>query len=243
MTRLAHSPYGKELLDDPAADPATVALSLRNIARANWWFGGWAAVRHGMRRLLESREALLPGHHEGPEDPKRSSHLTLLDVGTGTGDLPARAVRWGARRGIPIRAVGLERSPVAARLARGRGLPTLVGCAGDLPLPDRSVDLVTASQLAHHLDPDSCRTLFRECARVARLGVVIADLHPSALAAIGFRLGGTILRFDAVTIDDGVTSLGRGFTTARLAGLLADTGISASVTRRPGARVVAWWRV
>jgi 2-polyprenyl-3-methyl-5-hydroxy-6-metoxy-1,4-benzoquinol methylase len=242
MSRLAPSPHGTELLDDPAADPATVALSLRNIARANWWFGGWAAIRYGLGRLLAPGRASHPGQPPGPEDPKRLAGLTLLDVGTGTGDLPARAVRWGAGRGISIRAVGLERSPVAARLARGRGLPTLVGCAGDLPLPDRSVDLVTASQLAHHLDADSCRTLFRECARVARLGVVVADLHPSPLAAIGFRLGGAILRFDAVTIDDGVTSLGRGFTTARLATLLAGAGISAAVTRRPGARVVAWWR-
>jgi hypothetical protein len=102
---------------------------------------------------------------------------------------------------------------------------------------------VTASQLAHHLDDDSCQALFRECSRVARLGVVIADLTPSPLAAIGFRLGGTLLRFDRVTIADGVTSLGRGFTTARLGALLAAAGINASVTRRPGARVVAWWPV
>ena len=34
---------GTELLDDPAADPAAVTLSLRNVARANRWFGGAAA--------------------------------------------------------------------------------------------------------------------------------------------------------------------------------------------------------
>ncbi len=131
------------------------------------------------------------------------------------------------------------------RLSRAsdRGLPSLVGCGGDLPVASRSVDLVTVSQLAHHLDDDSCRTLFRECHRVARLGVVVADLYPSRLAAVGFRIGGTLLGFDAVTIDDGVTSLRRGFTTGRLATLLDRAGITATVTRRPGARVVAWWRV
>lgn len=238
MTRLAQSPHGTELLDDPAADPATVALSLRNIARANWWFGGWAAVRYGLHRLLESRGASLSGQRE---DPKRSPRLTLLDIGTGLGDLPERAVRWAGGRGVTIRPLGLERSGVAARLASDRGLPSLVGCGGDLPVASRSVDLVTVSQLAHHLDDDSCRTLFRECHRVARLGVVIADLYPSRLAAVGFRIGGTLLGFDAVTIDDGVTSLRRGFTTGRLAALLDGDGIAATVTRRPGARVVAWW--
>ena len=36
----ATAPFGIELLDDPDADPAVVARSLGNIARANWWFGG-----------------------------------------------------------------------------------------------------------------------------------------------------------------------------------------------------------
>jgi len=234
MSRLALSPHGTELLDDPAADPATVALSLRNIARANRWFGGWAAVRYGLGRLLEG--------HGDTLDRIRSSRLTLLDVGTGIGDLPARAVRWGAERDVTILPLGLERNPVAARLAADCGLTTLVACGGDLPLADRSVDLVITSQLAHHLNDDSCRTLFRECHRVARLGVVIADLYPSRLAAAGFRIGGALLGFDPVTIDDGVTSLHRGFTPDRLAALLAGAGVNAAVTRRPGARVVAWWR-
>jgi hypothetical protein len=35
MAELTISPIGTELLDDPAADPVTVAESLRNIARAS----------------------------------------------------------------------------------------------------------------------------------------------------------------------------------------------------------------
>jgi hypothetical protein len=42
------SPIGVELLDDPTADPALVAASLRDIARANRWFGGAAAMRRGL---------------------------------------------------------------------------------------------------------------------------------------------------------------------------------------------------
>nr|MBA3317368.1 hypothetical protein [Gemmatimonadales bacterium] len=45
--RLAVTPLGAELLDDPAADPETVIESLRNIARSNRWFGGqWRLLRH-----------------------------------------------------------------------------------------------------------------------------------------------------------------------------------------------------
>ena len=79
MTGLATTPLGVELLDDPAADPATVRSSLGDIARSNRWLGGRAAVRFGLDRLLKK----LP--HE--------RRLTLLDVGTGAGDLPLDAVR------------------------------------------------------------------------------------------------------------------------------------------------------
>jgi hypothetical protein len=47
MTPLTPSPTGTELLDDPTTDSRLVAESLGNIARANRWFGGLAAVRHG----------------------------------------------------------------------------------------------------------------------------------------------------------------------------------------------------
>jgi hypothetical protein len=228
MSRLTLSETGTELLDDPAADPATVAQALHHIARANRWFGGWAAVRYGLARLV-------------PDSPGRT--LTLLDVGTGLGDLPLQASEWGRSRGISIRPLGLDRHPDVARLAGGRGLPTAAGCGGDLPIRDRGVDLVIVSQVAHHLDEASCRVLFRECHRVAALGVVVADLQPSRLAQLGFWLGGHLLRFDAVTIGDGITSLRRGFTVARLDGLLREADIHATVTRRPGSRVVAWWRV
>ncbi|MDQ2670947.1 MAG: hypothetical protein M3Y31_09965, partial [Gemmatimonadota bacterium] len=88
------SPIGTELLDDPGADPAAVRQSLGNIARANRWFGGAAALRWALARAIGS----VP----------RGATVTLLDLGTGAGDLPLTARRWAARRGITIVPLGLE---------------------------------------------------------------------------------------------------------------------------------------
>ncbi len=129
MTTLAPSPIGEELLDHPDADPAAVRLSLRNIARANLLFGGWDAVRWGLARLV-------------PAVPH--GELTLLDVGTGMGDLPRRAARWAAARAIVLRPMGVERNPAATRLAHEQGLSTILACGSALPLPSRSVNLVLA---------------------------------------------------------------------------------------------------
>jgi hypothetical protein len=229
VTRLEPAAHGVELLDDPQAAPAQVCESLRNIARANRWFGGASAVRFGLERAFAGTGA--------PSTP-----LTLLDVGTGLGDLPRMAAAWAARRGILLRPLGLERHAAAARLARDGGITALVGDGGALPFKDRSVDIVLLSQVAHHFAPGAIVRLLHECDRVSRRAVIVSDLRRSGLAALGFRVAGRLLGFDRDTLRDGVTSLRRGFTAGSLGALLDHAGIAAPVARRPGARLVAVWR-
>ncbi|HZA98751.1 MAG TPA: methyltransferase domain-containing protein, partial [Gemmatimonadales bacterium] len=162
MAELSITSIGAELLDNPAANPAAVAESLRNIARANRWFGGASAVRYGLRRTLG---AVPPG-----------TALTLLDLGTGLGDLPQVVVRWGAARGIRIQPIGVELNRIAAGLARDRGVPSILACAGAAPFQDKSVDVVLVSQVAHHLTSRSVVDLLRTCDRLACRAVIVADL-------------------------------------------------------------------
>jgi hypothetical protein len=226
--RLRVTPLGVELLDDPAADPDTVMQSLRNIARANRWFGGAAAVRHGLDRVLRG---VSPGRP-----------LTLLDLGTGAGDLPRQAVRWARRRGYTLRPVGLELSRTAAVMAWRAGVPCAVACAGAPPMREKSVDIVLVSQVAHHLTRDSAVRLLRTCDALARVGVVIADLRRGRMAPMAFWVGARALGFDPSTMADGITSIRRGYTPRELRALLAEAGVSARVSRRPGYRLVATWR-
>lgn len=219
---------GRELLDDPAAEPARVAASLGHIARSNRWFGGRAAVRWGVARAL----AGLP----------RGTRVTLLDLGTGAGDLPAHLAAWARRRGLELRPVGLDRIPTAARLARAAGIPALVACARALPVRARSVDLVTVSQVLHHLAPADAAGLLREATAVARHAVVVADLRRSPAAAAAFRVGAAAFRFDADTRADGLTSIARGYTRSELEALCSAAGARAEVAERPFFRLTAWWR-
>ena len=227
MGVLSITGVGVELLDQPDADPAVVAQSLRNVARANRWFGGAAAVRFGLARTL----AQVPA----------GSTLTLLDLGTGLGDLPGIVVRWGAARGIRVVPVGLELNRSAAALARNNGLATAVACAGSPPVRDKGVDVVLVSQVAHHLTHASVLHLVRTCDRLARRAVVLADLRRHPFAPPTFWCGARLLGFDPVTVADGITSLRRGFTRPELERLLASAGIAGRVDRRPGFRLVASW--
>ncbi len=258
MTAVAVSPIGIEVLDDPDADDTVVRRMLGDIARANRWLGGTAAVTTGIASLLE------------PAD--RGTTLTLLDLGTGAGDLPLAAARWAARRRVTLRPIGIERHRAAAVMARDAGVPTVVACATRLPFrvgsprsaaeaaarhqypgkarhhdPDgarhESPDIILVSQLLHHFDDDTATAMLAEATAVARRGVVVADLRPSLVASWGFRVAGRLLRFATATIDDGITSLRRGRDAAALVRLARRAGGQAVRGRDLAlGRVVVSWR-
>ena len=206
--------------------PADRVRSLRDVARSNTLFGGRRAVLREVERAL--REC-------GPRG-------SLLDVGTGLGDIPAAAATLARRRGIALTTIGLDLAEELARAARGRIGAVVCGDAFHLPFADGSIDVVTCSQLLHHFAEAEARILIAELHRVAARRVVIGDLRRSWLAASLFWLASWPLRFHAITRHDGVLSVLRGFTRAELRTLVREaTGQRASVRHRAGWRLTATW--
>ncbi len=218
---------GVELIDDPALDAATTVRSLEDVARSNVLFGGRRAVLRALDAVLRDRT--------------RVAH-TLLDVGTGVGDIPWHARRLAARRGVALETYGVELSPALAAASRARVGGSICADAFALPFADQSVDVVTCSQVAHHFAEPELLDLLGELDRVARRLVIVADLRRSYVAAAGFWLASRALRFHPVTRHDGVVSVFRGFTPHELAALVTRaTGAAAHVRRGLGWRVVSTW--
>jgi SAM-dependent methyltransferase len=219
---------GTELLDDPAADTALATRSLRDVARSNWWFGGASAVIAELKPVFGNAE--------------RNTALTLLDVGTGAGDIPALARRVAARRGIRLETVGLELTAPLAAASAVRGGHAIAGDARALPFADHSVDVVTCSQVLHHFGAAEAATLLAEMTRVARTRVIVADIRRSWAAAAGLWGASWALGFHPVSRHDGVVSVLRGFRVGELSGaVIAATGRVPSVHNRRGFRVTASW--
>lgn len=217
---------GTELLDDPGADSALATRSLRDVSVANRFFGGTAAVLWAIDPLLRSAR-----------EP-----LTLLDVGTGAGDIPERARALAARRGASLTTIGVERTLPVAAAARARAGAICVGDGLRLPFRDRSVDVVTCSQVLHHFADDEAVLLLREMHRVTRRLVVVADLRRSWPAAAGIWASSFALGFHPVSRHDGVLSVLRGYRRAELAALVRRAvGTEPLARDRPGFRVTASW--
>jgi len=92
--------------------------------------------------------------------------IRIADVGAGTGKLTRAAVELGAE----VVAVDPDPKMLAVLREQVHGVPTFVGSAERLPLPDASVDAVLLGQAWHWVEPEAGSA---EVGRVLRTGGVI----------------------------------------------------------------------
>jgi ubiquinone/menaquinone biosynthesis C-methylase UbiE len=201
-----------ELLDAPGLADALVAANLADIARVNRWLGGSLLARLALAELLADRPL--------------GSGLALLDVATGSADIPRALRAWLARRFGLVTVVATDLSPQILRLAGHTPGVNLAAADGmQLPFADRSFDLVACSLAVHHFAPAEAVALLRELGRVARAGVLVNDLVRSRLGYLGARLLGNALSSNPLTRHDGPLSVRRAYTRAELLELARSAGL------------------
>jgi SAM-dependent methyltransferase len=217
---------GREILDDPDVDPEVVKRSLADVVRSNSLFGGMSSA------IDEFREAL----------KELPTEATLLDVGTGLGDIPCRAREVARKMGVDLTTMGLDSALELAHASRSVLTLAVCGDALRLPFADHSVDIVMCSQVLHHFAGADALELLREMNRVARIRVIVSDLQRSWIAAAGLWLLSFPLRFHAVSRHDGVVSVMRGFTPEELVDTVREAVARKTVVhRRRGFRVTTSW--
>ncbi len=225
---LAPSPLGAEALDQAEHCPPEVArATLMDLTVSNSLLGGSRAAAFGLDRVLDATAFPHP--------------LTLLDLGAGSGDVATYLVRHAARRDVTLVPIALDLHREAVRRCRRARVAALAADLAQLPLGPRSVDIVLASQLLHHFARDAAAEIVRRMDRVARVGVIVADLRRHPLAMAGFWTAAHLLGFHPVTRHDGVLSVRRGYVPRELTAVLAAAGVAAPVVKRPGYRLVAAW--
>src|SRR5262245_18943542 len=125
----------REILDGPVP-LAELRESLGDVARLNALFGGRGITIAQVKRLV------------GAFPPGRP--LTVLDIGSGIGDIPRALVRWGRRIGRSVRVLALDLDLTALQIARAasRGYPEITYLQADalaLPVPEAGVDVVISA--------------------------------------------------------------------------------------------------
>jgi ubiquinone/menaquinone biosynthesis C-methylase UbiE len=205
-----------EFLDDPALP----AAELRQIM---------AMVRL-INRRLGGVEALLGHLRTWSKGWTVGRTVTLLDVATGSADVPLQAVRWAEESGFTLRVTAIDRSPGVLEIARehvGAEPRIEVVSADARSIPDQfgphSFDYVHAGLFLHHLDNDTAIAVLQAMDRVAREGIVWNDLLRSRRGVAG----GHVLGFGRprAVRHDIVASLRAGFTRAEVQAMAKRAGL------------------
>jgi ubiquinone/menaquinone biosynthesis C-methylase UbiE len=224
--RLADRP---ELIDGALDDATLLNEVLRDLQRVNRWLGGAALSRSALVALLaRSAKSGLAGS---------PSPIRVLDVGTGSADIPVELLRWASAHGVSleIEAVDSREEMVdAARVEHGtmHGLRIRVADARSLPYPDAAFDVAHTSLLAHHLEPTELAASLTELSRVSAIGVIVNDLDRTVIGLAGAWFLSRIFTRNRLTRHDGPLSVRRAYRPAELREIAARAGLAQAVIVR-----------
>jgi ubiquinone/menaquinone biosynthesis C-methylase UbiE len=190
-----------ELTDGSDYTPDELIESLGDLRRINRRLGGRLALTKHLFPIIERLGA---------------RQVRLLDVGTGSADIPTKIVEWARARGIGIEFIVLDLNEIAAREARAltANYPEIKVVRADamnLPFADRSFDFVLASLFLHHFENDGAAALIRSFARISRVAFVVNDLRRHPIAYYSIKLLTQIFTRNRLVRNDAALSVLRGF--------------------------------
>lgn len=205
-----------EMMDGDGYEPAELRQNFRDIRRVNQLLGGTSTILHHLPRLLD----LIP-----PTKP-----VTMLDLATGSADIPAAIADWAKKRGCAVSIVASDSSADVLALARVEtsGHPDISLARYDaraVPLPDKSFDIVLCSLSLHHFGPDDAVRVLREMDRLARIGFILNDLRRSRSGYAAAWAAARLTTRNRLTRNDAPLSVRRAYTPVELRQLLRTAGV------------------
>ena len=220
-----------ELLDEDHHDPTELAANLRDIRRVNHLLGGTSTTLRHLPDLV----AAMP----------LSEPITILDLATGSGDIPVALTKWAAKHDRKVTIVASDYSQDILDLAKVQiaGHPDIALAQYDarsVPLPDDQFDIVLCALSLHHFTPDDAVLVLREMDRLARTGFILNDLRRGRLGYAAAWVAARLTTRNRLTRNDAPLSVRRAYTPAELNELLHGAGIDdATITTHRWFRMAA----
>ena len=207
FTSFAERSNAPELMDGADYSFDEFAETLAELRRINRYLGGQRALAQHLFPMIEALN---------------TRHVRLLDIGTGSADIPAMIVEWARARGIEIEFVVLDLNAFAASEARAQtsSYPEISVVQADalqLPFAEHSFDFVLASLFLHHFETAQAARLIASFARTARVAFIINDLRRHPIAYYSIKLLTHFFTHNRLTRYDAALSVRRGFTEREVA--------------------------
>jgi 2-polyprenyl-3-methyl-5-hydroxy-6-metoxy-1,4-benzoquinol methylase len=204
-------PAAPELMDRPQPVTRELEIDLRNLRQLNRYFGSHALVRSFLRRWL-----------------LRGQNFRVLDLATGSGDIPRLIVQEAERLGAHVAITAIDQQSatleIAQRLSADFHQIEFVQADARTFAPAEDFDLVLCSLALHHFSDDDAVLVLKRCRELSRGYVLVADLRRSFFTSAGIHLLTASLFREPMTRIDARLSAARAFSFEELAQLAKRAG-------------------
>lgn len=205
------NPDEPEWMDVPQPVSPELRDDLANLRKLNGWFGGVSAVLDPLKKILT------------PAKP-----WSILDLATGSADIPREVVSWCQRRKIEVEidAVDFQAATLAIAAEHCEKFPMIRFHESDIRTfaPARQWEIVVCSLALHHFSGDDATQILRRAAGLATHAVIISDLRRSFFGTIGVDLLTAVWMRAPMTRNDARASVRRAFSFSEFADLARQAG-------------------
>jgi len=213
MPDLSYRSRQEELLDQEMIDKEALFRNLDELDRINALLGGHTATLKGIERLIQDKD--------------KTYHI--VDFACGGGDTLRRIHLWGKKKGYRLQLSGFDLLPEAIDYATANsvGYPINYYVADFEEFnPEKAIDIACCALVCHHFYDQQLLNFLRRMRKLAKVGVVINDLHRHPFAYHSIRLLTKTLSRSTYVKHDAPLSVWRGFTKNEWHAILSEASYS-----------------
>ncbi len=191
-----------EIMDDFAMEGEILSDALDKIAKINQLLGGNQLTLQAVQDLVVN----IP----------KQSEIVIVDIGCGNGDMLRTLANYGLKHNLNFRLIGIDANNFTIKHAQSlsENYPNITYQCEDVfekAFTELKYDIVLCTLTLHHFKDDEIIQLMTVFNTNSRVGIVINDLHRSALAYRLFQVLCFVFQLNAMSREDGLVSILRGF--------------------------------
>ena len=195
-----------EIMDNFFMKGEILKDALDKIASINRLLGGNKVTLQGVETLLNERAY----SNNAPNE------IRILDVGCGNGDMLRVLAEYALKNNLQFNLVGIDANAYTIGHARqlSKNYPNISYICADIfneiEQPN-SYDVILCTLTLHHFKDPEILKLMNSFRNRAEMGIIVNDLHRSAIAYYLFLAICFVFRLNKMSKDDGLVSILRGF--------------------------------
>ncbi len=191
-----------EIMDDFALEGEVLREALDKIASINQLLGGNLLTLRSVRKLIYSLS--------------KQTEITIVDVGCGNGDMLRVLADYGLKNNYNFKLIGIDANNFTINHAQKlsekyNNISFQCEDVFSKQFKELKYDIILCTLTLHHFKNIEITQLMAVFYVNSKIGIVINDLHRSALAYRLFQGLCFLFQLNSMSREDGLTSILRGF--------------------------------